>query len=298
MSSSTANEDEVEFTLLNKRQAKAYQIPPSTSAAGQRAEEWKESIWIGRCRLVGKGRTLIIRFLDADNDSLFAQCVIPNGDHEKYVERTVDSSRYFVLKIMNDQRHAFIGFGFSDRNDAFDFVSALSDFKAKYVEPEVNNDSSWKIQVPAQDLSLKEGQTITINLKGLGGSQRRSEAEKPGGSGPVPFLAPPPQVERSAPKPTGPLSSSAESESKAKPGTFQPVPPREGGNERSGGRSAASENFADFQGFQSAPAVQAWNEEDKKPGTTAGQKSFAEYFLPTFLFTSCMADTRTADHRF
>lgn len=83
--------------------------------------------------------------LDSGSGELFAQCaacrrsswlrrvaeVIPNGAYEHYVERVVDSSRYWVLKIawapglawgssrddveVNGERHAFIGFGFSDR---------------------------------------------------------------------------------------------------------------------------------------------------------------------------------------
>jgi hypothetical protein len=38
--------------------------------------------------------------------------------------------RYFVLKIQNAQgKHAFIGIAFNERNDAFDFNVALSEFK-------------------------------------------------------------------------------------------------------------------------------------------------------------------------
>ena len=48
------------------------------------------------------------------------------------VERTLDSGRYFVLKIANDKgQHAFIGIAFNERNDAFDFNIALSEFKAE-----------------------------------------------------------------------------------------------------------------------------------------------------------------------
>merc|ERR1719464_1616399 len=97
---------------------------------------------------------------------LFAECMIPGGDYDKYVERVIDSSRYFVLKITNGQRHAFIGLGFEDRNDAFDFNCTLSDFKSTWVDRDKQAEelAAPVEQQPAKDLSLKEGQKITVNL--------------------------------------------------------------------------------------------------------------------------------------
>merc|ERR1719162_1377246 len=126
----------MEFMVLRKDDVMVYQIPPVNSSSGHKADEWKTCIWRGSCRLVGKGKDMIIKMVDANDGKLFAQCQIPNGEWEKYVERTIDSSRYFVLKIMNGQRHAFIGLGFGDRNDAFDFNCSLHDFKTTFVERE------------------------------------------------------------------------------------------------------------------------------------------------------------------
>merc|ERR1719277_2358809 len=103
--------------------------------------------------------------IDSGSGQLFAQCNIPNGEHEKYVERVVDSSRYFVLKITNGQRHAFIGLGFEDRNDAFDFNCTLSDFKSTFVDREKEAEQAPAVGETSQDLSLKEGQKITVNIK-------------------------------------------------------------------------------------------------------------------------------------
>merc|ERR1719218_209526 len=110
---------------------------------------------------------MTIKMLDSNNGQLFAQCLIPNGEYSKYVERVTDSSRYFVLKITNGERHAFIGLGFEDRNDAFDFNCALSDFKQTFVDKEAQAAAAPKIQGLSKDLSLKEGQKISLNLKGV-----------------------------------------------------------------------------------------------------------------------------------
>lgn len=58
------------------------------------------------------------------------------------VEPVLDSSRYFVLRIEDGRgKHAFIGLGFSERNEAFDFNVALSDHE-KYVKRDGDKEAS------------------------------------------------------------------------------------------------------------------------------------------------------------
>lgn len=184
-------EEVLEYTLLNKRDAKVYKIPPAAGASGHKAGDWAEAVWRGNVRIIGKGKDLTIKLLHNDTGNLFAQCVIPNGDHEKFVEKVIDSSRYWVLKIMNGSRHAFIGFGFSERNDAFDFSCCLQDFKSTFVD---RDKEVAQVAEPLKDLSLKEGEKITVKIPGAAGARRRppSTADGGGGGGPIGILAPPP----------------------------------------------------------------------------------------------------------
>ena len=178
--------EEIEYTILNKKECFAYNVPPATSATGYKASEWSNCIWKGRLQVCAKGDILIIKLMDSNSGAIFAACPIaPNIPIDKVVERTVDSSRYFVLTLSDKSgRKAHLGMGFDDRNDAFDFNATIQDFKRQKETPQEVIKPVVKIQA-ASDLSLKEGQKITVNLKPLRAPPTSQSSQ------PV-FLQPPP----------------------------------------------------------------------------------------------------------
>uniref|UniRef100_A0A3P9C019 NECAP endocytosis associated 2 n=1 Tax=Maylandia zebra TaxID=106582 RepID=A0A3P9C019_9CICH len=125
---------------------------------------------------------------------LFAGELFAQAPVEQYpgcvVEAVTDSSRYFVIRIEDGNgRHAFIGLGFADRGDSFDFNVALQDhFKWVKQEGELAKLEASQSAAPKLDLSFKEGQTIKISI----GNIKKKDA---GGAKPRPMaggLLPPP----------------------------------------------------------------------------------------------------------
>ena len=132
---------------------------------GHRASDWpKDPTWTGKLKIVAKGKVAAIILMDASNQ-VFAICQVTD---DAAVERTLDSGRYFVLRITNAQgRHAFIGIAFNERNDAFDFNVALNEFKNELEREELASKLSEVPVGPMKDLSLKEGEKIKIKIVSL-----------------------------------------------------------------------------------------------------------------------------------
>lgn len=148
--------ERVRATIQN---AHVFKLPPKQSASiGWRGADWKEKVWQGTVKVVERGDLTSVLLVDRSQGSIFAVCPVKEGA----VDRCVDSSRYFVLRIENaNGRHMFIGLAFNERNDAFDFNISLEDAKRER-EQEKN---PVKIDFgPRKDYSIKEGEKIKVAI--------------------------------------------------------------------------------------------------------------------------------------
>ncbi|KAM6440463.1 adaptin ear-binding coat-associated protein 1-like isoform 2-T2 [Liasis olivaceus] len=206
-----AAEAEYESVLCVKPEVSVFRIPPRASNRGYRASDWKldQPDWTGRLRVTSKGKIAYVKLEDKVSGELFAQAPI-----DQYpgiaVETVNDSSRYFVIRIQDGNgRSAFIGIGFGDRGDAFDFNVALQDhFKWVKQETEISKESQELDSRPKLDLGFKEGQTIKLNIGNMPTKKSGSAKPRPTGSGGLSLLPPPPGG-KMAPPPVPPLPSTA-----------------------------------------------------------------------------------------
>ena len=149
-----------EITLLQLSNAHVFRIPPQRNAEGHRASDWPSTpAWSGSLKIVSRGDQAAI--ILSKDDNIFATSQIGPGS----VERTIDSGRYFVLKIQNAEgKHAYIGLAFNERNDAFDFNVTLQEYESKSARDLNGGNADSETDIPLGDLSLKAGEKIKINF--------------------------------------------------------------------------------------------------------------------------------------
>jgi len=190
------SDDDYERTLCQLPQVHVFKIPVRMSAEGYRAADWpKDPTWTGKIKVVAKGSVAVIVLTDEKTNKVFAVCQVTD---DSAVERTLDSGRYFVLRISNAQgKHAFIGIAFNERNDAFDFNVALSEFKSECDREKQAATESTAASGPSADFTLKEGEKIKIKLNKKKESSSGPAVAK-GGTG---FLLPPPKKGLLSPPP-------------------------------------------------------------------------------------------------
>ena len=111
---------------------------------------------------------------------------------DSQVQRCSDSTRFFAIQLVSDNgQRAMVGIGFPDRNDSFDFIAAMEDFK-KQSKLAKGERVGEKTADKGKDFSLKEGEMIVVNIPGLGGKKPESKVLVGGGGGGLKKLAPPP----------------------------------------------------------------------------------------------------------
>ena len=181
-------EEEYTSTLMTPRDWNAFQIPPPATSRGHKAEDWRgKQIWKGQVtvlnKTLGDRNRCVIQLVNEDK-TIFAECKIKDT-YESKIDRCYDSTRFFAILIENDKgQKANIGLGFVERNDAFDFISSLDDFwKSQRREKGIDK---YDVKELEKDFSLKEGEKIEINIKGL-----TDKKDKPKKSGGLKKLGPP-----------------------------------------------------------------------------------------------------------
>ena len=185
--------DTVEQTLSVLNTAQVYKLPPRPSTAGWQCADWPKTnhIFTGRVMIVALGKQCTIKLIDPNTGTLFAQCPLDNDKPELSVEPVVDSSRYFVLRVSDGSgRSAFLGIGFLERSDAFEFNVTLQD----HVKRLKNEVEAAKVASepppPAKDLSLSG--SIKISVGGVGGSGSSKPRPAPAAGGGLIALGAPP----------------------------------------------------------------------------------------------------------
>jgi hypothetical protein len=145
------------------KDAHVFKLPTMQTAGGWRGADWTDEVWQGTVKVVERGELTVVLLVDRVGGTIFAVCPIKDGA----VDRCVDSSRYFVLRIENaNGRHMFVGMAFNERNDAFDFNTSLED--AKRERQTAKNPEPALPVGPAKDYSIKEGEKIKISIKHVG----------------------------------------------------------------------------------------------------------------------------------
>ncbi|KAM4650908.1 adaptin ear-binding coat-associated protein 2 [Discoglossus pictus] len=186
-------DNDYESVICVKPEVHVYKIPPRTSNRGYRAAEWQldQPAWSGRLRITARGKMAYIKLEDRNTGELFAQSPVEQFPGIA-VESVSDSSRYFVICIEDGNgRRAFIGVGFADRGDAFDFNVALQDhFKWVKQQTEFAKQAQNPDPGPKLDLGFKEGQTIKINIANI--KKKEGAKPRPTSTGGPSLLPPPP----------------------------------------------------------------------------------------------------------
>ncbi|XP_022864706.1 uncharacterized protein At1g03900 isoform X4 [Olea europaea var. sylvestris] len=171
----------IELVLFQVSECYVYLIPPRKTAASYRADDWNVNKWEweGTLKVISKGEECIIRLEDKKTGELYARAFLREGEPHP-VEPVIDSSRYFVLRVEENiggrLRHAFIGIGFRERPEAYDFQAALHDHMKYLNKKKTAEEMEQQHQKTSSvDYSLKDGETLVLQLKNKGSGNIKSK---------------------------------------------------------------------------------------------------------------------------
>ncbi|KAL6813035.1 hypothetical protein GGI42DRAFT_162859 [Trichoderma sp. SZMC 28013] len=185
--------DAIQRVLFVANTVHVYNIPPLTSMRGHAAASWTEDparhIFTARLRVLetsyesqsqnpddaASSLKVDLVLEDPSTGALFAAS--PYNDRAA-VEPVVDSSRFFAVTVKDPQgRKAVLGIGFEERSDAFDLAVSLQEARRSlgWEAEQSQNPADAKAKTETKDYSLKEGETITVNLGGTKFGRRRPQ---------------------------------------------------------------------------------------------------------------------------
>ncbi|KAG9547271.1 DUF1681-domain-containing protein, partial [Aureobasidium melanogenum] len=170
-----------------------YQIPPLTSNKGFSAGSWTapprptaQMIFTARLRIIETSLSNQIKtdivLEDPKTGDLFAAAPYTSP---AVVEQANDSSRFFAVRVVGEGgMKATLGMGFEERPDAFDFSITLSEArkllgmeqKLAPGQAQPQHMSRKTVEEPKKDFSLKEGESIHVEIGGRGRRQQQSNA--------------------------------------------------------------------------------------------------------------------------
>jgi hypothetical protein len=268
--------DAIQRVLFIASKVHIYQIPPLTSTRGYNAAVWTadnnaRQIFTARLRIIETaipapdGSELVttdILLEDPSNGQLFAAAPYKTP---AVVEQVLDSSRFFAVMVQGEGgRKAVLGMGFEERSEAFDFgvtlqevrrVNGLDNLSGMAGKKGGRAAASLEKNQEKKDFSLKEGETITVNIGGKG-RRSRDENRQPtstNASSSSPFsLPPPPSYPRlngqgiSASLPFLPPPPSAQDVKTQRRLSRQPLP-SEGGGDAAASLGFDDGEFGEFQ---------------------------------------------------
>lgn len=155
--------------------------------SGHRAETWNVGTWLAEVsvkfvkKMVGSEDLAYIQLQDPASGDMWAECPVSVPLHT-CVERVIDSSRYFVIRVVDPEsgHHAFIGLGFAERDVAADFYASLVDYqqylerkqRAEEMQAQAHEPATGEATAghhgnaikPSDDMALKSGQTMQLKL--------------------------------------------------------------------------------------------------------------------------------------
>ena len=188
-------QDAIQRILFISNSVHVYNIPPMPSNRGYVAAAWtaeaSRHIFTARLRVLetsydtpsaadGSSQNLKVDLVleDASTANLFAAAPYTSA---AIVESVLDSSRFFAVTVKDPNgRKAVLGIGFEERSEAFDLGVALQEARKAlgWDAPAQAKGLAEQKKEEVKDYSLKEGETITVNLGGTKFGRRRRKEEE------------------------------------------------------------------------------------------------------------------------